>query len=125
MEQAFIPYLAKCLAEAWIPYREDNGGLTNGILYFEIRSKKGNCLYLIQELPPEVVKASKEAILQAASEGKTFVNIEKLYPDVAGKLATLYRMLDFQTEVIMSDVYSEVYANGGRPCCHVTIKWED
>ena len=95
--------------------------------FFTLKSeaRKVTACSLIQELPPEVVKSSKEAILQAASEGKTFVNIEKLYPNVAGKLATMYKMLDFQTEVIMSDVYSEVYANGGRPCCHVTIKWED
>lgn len=91
--------------------------------FFTLKSeaRKVTACSLIQELSPEIVKSSKEAILQAASEGKTFVNIEKLSATEAGKLATMYKMLDFQTEVIMSEVYS----NGGRPCCYVTIKWED
>ena len=91
--------------------------------FFNLKSeaKKVTACSLIQELPPDVVKSSREEILQAASEGKTFVNIEKLYAVDAGKLATFYKMLGFQTEVIMS----EVYTYGGRPCCYVTIKWED
>lgn len=91
--------------------------------FFTLKSeaRKVTACSLIQELPPEIIKSSREAILQAASEGKTFVNIEKLSATEAGKLATMYKMLDFQTEVIMSDVYS----NGGRPYCYVTIKWED
>jgi hypothetical protein len=91
--------------------------------FFTLKSeaRKVTACSLIQELPPEVVKSSKEAILQAASEGKTFVNIEKLYPDVAGKLATLYRMLDFQTTATISGTLRE--DNGYY--YHVTIKWED
>jgi hypothetical protein len=91
--------------------------------FFTLKSeaRKVTACSLIQELPPEVVKSSKEAILQAASEGKTFVNIEKLYPDVAGKLATLYRMLDFQTTATISGTLR--VDNGYY--YHVTIKWED
>ena len=91
--------------------------------FFTLKSeaRKVTACSLMYELPPEVVKASKEAILQAASEGKTFVNIEKLYPDVAGKLATLYKMLDFQTEVIISGTLRE--DNGYY--YYVTIRWED
>ena len=91
--------------------------------FFNLKSeaRKVTACSLMYELPPEVIKSSREAILQAASEGKTFVNIEKLYPDVAGKLATLYRMLDFQTNVTMSGAFrgdNSIYY-------HVTIKWED
>ena len=84
--------------------------------FFNLKSeaRKVTACSLMYELPPEVVKASKEAILQAASEGKTFVNIDHLAAPVAGKLATLYKMLDFQTEVIV---------DYGLP--RVTIKWED
>jgi hypothetical protein len=91
--------------------------------FFTLKSeaRKVTACSLIQELPPEVVKSSKEAILQAASEGKTFVNIEKLYPNVAGKLATLYRMLDFQTTATISGTLRE--DNGYY--YHVTIKWEN
>lgn len=91
--------------------------------FFNLKSeaRKVTACSLMYELPPEVVKASKEAILQAASEGKTFTNIEKLYPDVAGKLAILYRMLDFQTSVTISGTLRE--DNGYY--YHVTIKWED
>ena len=91
--------------------------------FFNLKSeaRKVTACSLMYELPPDVIKSSREAILQAASEGKTFANIEKLSATEAGKLATMYKMFDFQTEVIMSDVYS----NGGRPCCYVTIKWED
>lgn len=91
--------------------------------FFNLKSdaRKVTACSLMYELPPEVVKASKEAILQAASEGKTFVNIEKLYPDVAGKLATLYRMLDFQTTATISGTFRG--DNGYY--YHVTIKWED
>ena len=84
-------------------------------------ARKVTACSLIQELPPEIIKSSKEAILQAASEGKTFVNIEKLYPDVAGKLATMYKMLDFQTSVTISGTLRK--DNGYY--YHVTIKWED
>ena len=54
--------------------------------FFNLKSeaRKVTACSLMYELPPEVVKSSKEAILQAASEGKTFVNKEKLYSDVAG-----------------------------------------
>ena len=83
--------------------------------FFNLKSeaRKVTACSLMYELPPEVVKASKEAILQAASEGKTFVNIDHLSTPVAGKLATLYKMLGFQTEVIIS-------------CgAYVAIRWED
>ena len=83
--------------------------------FFNLKSeaRKITACSLIQELPPDVIKSSRETILQAASEGKTFVNIDHLSTPVAGKLATFYKMLGFQTEVIIS-------------CgAYVTIKWED
>ena len=91
--------------------------------FFNLKSeaRKVTACSLIQELPPEIIKSSKEAILQAASEGKTFTNIEKLYPDVAGKLAILYRMLDFQTTATISGT---LRGDNGY-YYHVTIKWED
>ena len=91
--------------------------------FFNLKSeaKKVTACSLIQELPPDVVKSSREEILQAASEGKTFVNIEKLYPDVAGKLATFYKMLGFQTTATISGTLRR--DNGYY--YHVTIKWED
>ena len=94
--------------------------------FFNLKSeaRKVTACRLIQELPPEVIKSSKEAILQAASEGKTFVNIEKLYSDVAGKLATLYRMLDFQAEAIQDSI-NYVKGQGYVGNFYVTIKWED
>ena len=91
--------------------------------FFNLKSeaKKVTACSLIQELPPDVVKSSREEILQAASEGKTFVNIEKLYPDVAGKLATFYKLLGFQTTATISGT---LRGDNGY-YYHVTIKWED
>ena len=86
--------------------------------FFNLKSeaRKVTACGLIQELPPDIIKSSREAILHAASEGKTFVNIEKLCAADAGKLATFYKMLGFQTEVIISNVSYHYY---------VTIRWED
>ena len=91
--------------------------------FFNLKSeaKKVTACSLIQDLPPDIVKSSREAILKAASEGKTFVNIEKLYAVDANKLATFYKMLGFQTEVTVSDVFRVTYSYH----YHVTIRWED
>ncbi len=94
--------------------------------FFNLKSeaRKVTACSLIQELPPEIIKSSKEAILQAASEGRTFVNIEKLSATEAGKLATLYKMLDFQAEAIQGSI-NYVKGQGYVGNFYVTIKWED
>ncbi len=94
--------------------------------FFTLKSeaRKVTACSLIQELPPEIIKSSREAILQAASEGKTFVNIEDLSSDQAGKLATMYKMLDFQTEAIQGSI-NYVKGQGYVGNFYVTIKWED
>lgn len=94
--------------------------------FFTLKSeaRKVTACSLIQELPPEIIKSSKEAILQAASEGKTYVNIEDLSSDQAGKLATMYKMLDFQAEAIQDSI-NYVKGQGYVGNFYVTIKWED
>jgi hypothetical protein len=94
--------------------------------FFTLKSeaRKVTACRLIQELPPEIIKSSREAILQAASEGRTFVNIEDLPSDQAGKLATMYNMLDFQAEAIQGSI-NYVKGQGYVGNFYVTIRWED
>lgn len=94
--------------------------------FFNLKSdvRHMTAVAVLEDLSPELVKSSREAIVNAAGEGLTFVNIDNLSSVQAHLLARFYKMLDFNTTISQNDIK---YIKGqGYVLTHfVTIRWED